>query len=268
MLLFNIQKNYFQDHYSDIDLPLNVKVKFVLTDEYHICCLFSRFTNCLTDSPWYFSCNSIFLKKYVKTTAYFVSTLLFTANLISLLLQRFSSKSNSFGYYKIVTVINLVDITYSIYLTILLIGDIVFPYKLMWKASPNYLYVITLFLNFTISSPVALFLFTLCRLMVIKYPLETRFRNPQYLLKCILFSLIATSQFTIIISILMQYSFQLPSPFCSTFVDPSKSVLLVKMLMWFIVLCKFLATGTILFMYIFLWHELHKSQRHMQKIIF
>ena len=266
LVLLNIQKNNLQDYSSKIDLPLNVKVQIVLTDEYYLCCISSTITKCFTENPWYFSCSTIFLKKYVKMSVYFVCTFLFSTNLVSLLLHRFSSKSNSFCYHKIITVINLIDITYGIYLMILLIGDNFFPHELIWKPSSICFVVNILFLNFTISSPSALCFFTLCRLMVTKFPLDTKLKNPKYTLKCIVCSFIASSLFTIIISILMQYIFYLSSPFCTNFANPSKSVLLVKIVRWFIVLYKFLATGTILVMYIVLLYDLQTSQMKCQKV--
>ena len=46
----------------------------------------------------------------------------------------------------------MIDITYGIYLMILLIGDKFFPHELIWKPSSICFFVNILFLNFTISS--------------------------------------------------------------------------------------------------------------------
>ena len=47
LVSLNIQKNNLQDYSSKIDLPLNVKVQIVLTDEYYLCCISSTITKCL-----------------------------------------------------------------------------------------------------------------------------------------------------------------------------------------------------------------------------
>ena len=96
--------------------------------------------------------------------------------------------------------------------------------------------------------------------MITKYLVETPFKQPGVLFKLIVSSITLSLLFTLFIFIIIHlFNFAVITPFCTPFIDPSNSILLVKLLVWFIVIFQFLATCTTSIVYIFLFYELRKA---------
>ena len=165
-------------------MPHNT-LQFILTENYYICCLFTKKTNCITNKSWYLSCNSFLLNNKVKMIVYTICIFIFIPNLLCISLHKFLPKSD---FYQILSAINLTDMTYGIYLMFLLIGDQHYIHEFVWKASPFCIFIFVLLLHFSISSVLFNFFSTLCRLMITKYPVETRFKQPGFLFKLIVCS--------------------------------------------------------------------------------
>ena len=195
LIFLNLQGNSLKD-FSSIIMPDN-KLQFLLTENYYICCLFPRKTNCITNKPWYLSCNSFLLNNKVKIIVFTICIFIFLLNILCISLQRFLPKSN---FYQILTAINLTDMTYGVYLMFLLIGDQYYTHEFVWRASPLCFFIFALLLHFSISSVLFNCLSALCRLMMIKYPLKTRFKQPGFLFKFIACSFTLSFLFTLFMS--------------------------------------------------------------------
>ena len=260
LVLLNLQNNNSQD-FSSYLLPHDKQ--FLPT--YYLCCQISRPTICITRKPWYLSCNNFFLNSQVKISVYSAIIFILIPNLLCISSQSFLLNPDSFGFHQIIIAINLIDINYAVYLMLLIIGNQHFIHEFMWTSSPFCFVIFALLLNFSITSILFNCLATLCRLMIIKYPVKTKFKQPRYLLKLIVCSFTLSCVFTFVISVIMKlFSLPITTPFCIPFVDPSNSILLVKFLMWFITVCQFLATGVTATWYISLFYELKKATEKVQ----
>ena len=262
LILLNLQGNSLQD-FSSIIIPDN-KLQFLLTENFYICCLFPRTINCITNKPWYLSCNNFLLNNKVKIIIFTICIFIFLLNILCISLQSYLPKSD---FYQILTAINLTDLIYGIYLMFLLIGDQHYTHEFVWKASQLCFFIFALLLHFNISSVLFNFLSALCRLMITKYPLKTRFKQPGFLLKFIACSFTLSLLFTLFISSTIQlFSFAVTTPICTPFFDPSNSILVIKILAWFIAIFQFLATGATSVLYISLFYEIQKATKKVQNL--
>ena len=260
LILLNLQNNNSQDFSSNL---MSHDKQFLPT--YYLCCQFSSNTICITKKPWYLSCNNFFLSGQVEIIVYSAITFILIPNLLCSSSQIFLLKPDSFGFHQIIVAINLIDINYGVYLMLLLIGNQHFIHEFIWTSSPFCFIIFSFLLNISITSILFNCIATLCRLMIIKYPLKTKFKQPRYLFKLIVCSFILSCLFTFVISIIMQlFSLTITNPFCIPFIDPSKSILLVKFLMWFITVCQFLATIATATWYISLFYQLKKAAEKVE----
>ena len=174
LIMLNLQKNTLQDFSSKI--MSQKELQFLLTDNYYVCCLFTRKVCCITTTPWYFSCNSLLSNNQLQRLVITICIFIFILNLSCILLQQSLLKSNYLGFYQILIAINLTDMFYGAYLMLLLISSQHHTYEFVKQTSPICLFIFAIILHFNIFSISFNCLLTLCRFMIIKYPVETKFK--------------------------------------------------------------------------------------------
>ena len=263
LIMLNLQNNTLEDFSSKI--MSQQELQFLSTENYYVCCFISRNVSCITTKPWYFSCNSLLSNNQLQRLVCTICIFIFILNISCILLQQFLAKSNYIGFYQILIALNATDMIYGAYLMFLLIASKHHTHEFVKKTSPICLFIFALILHFNISSILFNFLSTLCRFMIVKYPVETKFKQPEYLFKLIASLFALSCLFTFMISIIMQlFNFPITNPFCTPFIDPSNSILLIKALVHFIVVCQFLATSAITTLYILLLNEMKVAAEKVQ----
>ena len=121
-------------------------------------------------------------------------------------------------------------------------------------------------LNFNIASPFLLGFLSLSRLMVVLYPLNTKFKSTKFAITRVFFLLVTAFVISLIITVTMFILYgTVPLSLCSPFVDPTDSILLIKIITWFIVIIQFVFCVKILFVHNKLIQQLRKPKGNIQK---
>ena len=201
LILLDLRQNKFIHLTSKI--TSEITIIFLLTEEYYVCCLFPHHSKCVTKKPWYASRQRLFSNRYMKVVAIFISIIILFSNFSCLTMHKFCAKNKTFTFNKIIMATNFTDLKYSLYLLLMLIDDQYFPHKINWKSSPFCFIAFFISLNFNILSPLFLFLATLYRLMVVKYPLDNRFKKSKLLSASIFSSVVTSIIFSTIITAIM-----------------------------------------------------------------
>ena len=143
---------------------------------------------------------------------------------------------------------------------------IIFGHEEEWKRS-SFCYLNNFFaLTFHLLSPLSISLFTLARLMVVLYPLNSKFRNRYLSLKLISGMNILVETISALITIVLRL-LKIPLPFrlCNFSVNPSLTKRNpVTVYPWFIAIYQFSVLGSIIIMYSKLVLSLTKSQKQLK----
>ena len=104
---------------------------------------------------------------------------------------------------------------------------------------------------------------SMARLMVIIFPFDTKFKSKSFVSKCLVvaFSIFATG--TVIITLLLHIRGTIPSNLCLPFINPSDSVIEIKIATWLVLLFQCSAIALICLMYAILIKEVIKKLREL-----
>ena len=252
--LFNIHENTFSNLY-------NVLVR---TNEFHVCCA-AHFLSCSAKIPWYISCTSILHLSVMRSMFIGISSVVLILNTISIFSCILGITQNKKLSLMVIS-INLTDTLCTAYLCIIWIADLsyqgIFQVKEeLWRSSVPCFSAFFIILYFTLLSTLILTLMALSRLMLVWYPVDKKFKDHNFVLKSILFlvilSLIICLSFTIILKIHFRI---LPTSLCLPFIDPLKSVFMIKIIVWSSILTQSMLSIVIVTVYILLALSLYTKK--------
>ncbi len=241
------------------------------TSDHHLCCLLSPHTVCSDKKPWYV-CSSNLLPNPAMTVSFIsVSMLIFCLNFsfVAIIVTSNSEMNNSNS--TIMISICTIEIFCGVYLCIVWVNDIVFRghfllQEELWRSSLRCHTASSFLLLFSCLDPLLLVFFSLTRFMVVKHPLKSKFKNSNYILICICSVVLISALFTLIIALLFATTIKtFPSSLCSPFLDPTKCVLLPKVLTVIVTLLQLSASISILLCHVLLIQELKKSTERVRK---
>ncbi len=155
-------------------------IEMLQTDDYTLCCLVHETTLCEDNRPWYKSCSSILPEKTMFVTFIVMSLSNLCLNFISVLLQIYFEKHDT-SYGRTVVSINLTDLCWALYLSIMWISDQDLR-DLFVLTEPQWLSGEICFLSFflisfhSVLNPILLLLLAMSRLNVTLKPLESKFK--------------------------------------------------------------------------------------------
>ena len=248
---------------------ISVNIKFLKVNYYDVCCALSDETYCIAEKAWYTSCSDLLSNRIIKLCFYSISVVIIICSGTSLaiqVLQLLKNKKTKTAFILTVASINILDVTYAVYLTVLSIVDYLYKerfglYQSWWKSSFMCYFSSTIVQNYCILSRCLICLLALERLMVVLYPFNTKFKETKYVLKYIFFLWINCLTFNIFITVRKQViSEELTNNICFSFIDPSSLTPLTKMIVYFIIILQSIATLFTPLCYLTLIYELLKSQ--------
>ncbi len=269
---------YFSEIVIADSLFDKVGFQIMETNHYHICCILPQGIHCTSKVPWHVSCSGLLPTLAVKSTFYVTSFFITLLNILSIDLQRRSflkGKETTGAPGLIAGFINSVDFICSVPLIILWTKDLVLKGQFVfqeeaWKGSSLCYITFCIFFMFNLLSPVAASWLSISRYMVVKHPLDTKFKETNFVLRCIgclLFSCIFVSCIaTVLTWILNFYVFNaiISSSLCSPFIDPFKHHVISSILTWILVLVQLFSMLLIIVFYTKLVLSLRKSQEKLQ----
>ena len=245
------------------------KINFIITEDYHVCCIAPSGTVCTAFQPWYISCSDILPLLSMKTFYTSISTLILILNLLSILVQIRICKSNK-SFSIIVIIINVNDILCGIYLSFVWIADLSFSGSFhvkeeSWRSSFFCFTAFTIVLWFTVLSQFVLIFISFTRLVVTISPLHTRFKETLPVVKTLTFLILISLLFSFCIALIFRSSGVNLTSLCLPFVDQTESQLSIKILTWFTVLTQFITSVGIMTMHFLLITEIRRSKDRIQK---
>ncbi len=243
-----------------------VSVKSLVTDSTALCCFAAHVYTCVQKSAWYFHCGR--LLKSLDTAIIFGIVLVTVLN-VSLLftnLQSDYSERKKFSPYTMI--LNTLSVSYLLTSCCFILqvsydskygNDYVYFVK-KWKTSFN--------CKFSVHTILMCNLLTLCthiflavsRMIVVIHPVETKFKKPKFVscslaaifLACLVIALGASSALT--------YT-SVPGVLCSPYDDPTKSVLVVYIVVVFTLIFQVCSLFLISGCFMLLIGGLKKSQK-------
>ena len=159
-----------------------------------------------------------------------------------LLFKCFSNQTQNI--FKImVTSINFVDLMYGFYMVILWTADQYFSDnfpvdEIKWRSNSMCFIAFSLAVNFSLLSPLTLSFLSIQRCLVVLYPLNTKYKNAQFIGKCLGVIFIVSLIFAIVITAIVKHVHKvIPLTICTPFVDPTNSIYFIKVLTFVVVIC-------------------------------
>ncbi len=245
---------------------IHMYVTHVQTDDFKICCIAPPETKCCSKQPWYLSCDQLLPSLAQKVTFRVISSLIGFLNICSVTLHLNSRKRNLQNVLMILS-IAFYDMLQGICLHMIYIPDKVFgeTFQLVqhkWRSSFTCYSVSATSFTFHTSEPITVGLLFLLRLMIVKYPIDTRFKRTSFCLNCVA----ATHGFgfvSLLVSVLVfaLSVIQMPSTICSPFVDPTHSFLVFKIFTFVVTLLQVSSFSVVITSFCIMLQELKKSQQ-------
>ena len=215
--------------------------------------------------PWYISCSDILPHKNMKVVFIIISSLILVFNIICIILNLATWKSNK-AFSLIVININFSEMTCGIYMCFILVSNkvlegIFFVKEEMWRSGPVCFTAFSTILWFTIISQSLLVFLSLSRLMIVAHPLDTEFKCHWFVCRRLLVTHICTLITVLFITLFTRFVyFNIPLSICLPFVDPSGSVLIIKILTWSVVLTQTVTSIVIIILHVLLVVRLKSSK--------
>ena len=259
VLFKNIQFEHIEDQpFTSSD------VRIIVTDDYRVSCISPKGSFSSSYPPWYLSCSDILPGTSLKNIYITVSVFIIFFNIVSTVLQISIFKENK-AFSLTVIAINFNDCLCGLYLCIIWVSDLIFhgTYLIkenMWKSHPLCFIAFFLILYFSLLGLFLLLFLSVSRLMVVLYPVDTKFK----LSTAVIHYLGCIYAFTFIIILIFMVIFiekesLIPTSLCQPFVDPTGKFLLIKIISWFVALSQSSASVAMVTMYIVLVKTVKES---------
>lgn len=241
------------------------------TSDYRLCCLTASAASCSAKPPWYLSCFDLLPELSLKIVFGTVFVLNILLNFISCVLSQKIKTNKNKSAMMLSTAVNVIEIMTGVYLCVIWATDQFSKgqYVLIrkaWRASGLCLTASSILLLVLLLDPVLLVILALSRLMVVKYPVDTKFKVPSFCGKCIGYSSLVCFFFVFSVTvILFFYVGFLPNSLCSPFFDPTHISVLFSVISFCSSLLHLLALSLIVTCHKLLFNELKKSQETLSQ---
>ena len=249
------------------DALLGLSAEVILTTDYQLCCLSSDKSLCQTHKPWYFSCSDILPKKSMKVFFILIFTLIIFLNVLSILIHFPTRKSND-AFSVTVISININDIVCGIYLGCIWISDVIYKGEFLvqeklWKSGHLCFTAFGIVLWFTILDQLILIFISLCRLMLVICPINTKFKESEFVLKSVVLCYLLSFLAALLVTYYFKLTYEhLTFSLCLPFIDPTGSVIMIKIIILYTVISQTISSVTIIIMHILLVKGLKEAKKN------
>ncbi len=238
--------------------------------DYHICCIAPSRVNCTSAIPWVVSCGDILPTKTMRTIFIVVSVLILVLSGVCFLSHILDSHSST-SFKSAVVAVNLSHILMITFLSIVWISDILLEGTIVlkeeiWRSGTACFTACQFVLWYSILSQLTINFLSLSRMMVVIYPIDTKFKGTKFTINCLIIIFLAT--FMLSISIVLGTKFtasSMPTLLCIPFFDPAGHTTIVTFVIWCVVIMQMMSTTGVTIMHIFLVNNFLKSQNNITK---
>ncbi len=241
------------------------------THDHRVCCVVDESVLCSAERLWPLSCTKLLSSNALKTTFLSVSIAIWTINLCSVVSHFVSRRRVNTGFTMTVVANNVGHMLYAVYLSIVVAADFMFGRLIIymqhtWRSSGFCLVAYSSVVNFSISVPVLSFFLSLSRLMVVWFPMETRFKTTTFVFRSLGLIFLAVLCFSgIAASVESHFSDAVPNDLCLPFVDHVGHYWTAVFLIIFAFLTQTSMSLAICVMHYALFKNLVESQQNVAK---
>ncbi len=208
------------------------------TFQFSLCCGVQHNTHCHVSHPWYISCSDL-LSSHTKIVFILASTVTLCSTLLALVVCLFmwhKCRRTHSASYNLIIISTCADHSlFEIYLFGIWIAAVLFhslfvEYEAIWRAS-SICFIFSGLLSFhSVSAPALAFYLSLSRFMVVKYPIETKFKLQSFCQRCLIVILLFGSSVAVVVVVFSWNFHKITSNvLCFPFIDPTHSFGLVRL---------------------------------------
>ncbi len=255
--LLSLKANVFKD----------LSLESLETDDYHLCCAVSTSVQCDAQSPWFFTCSNLLPNFSMKACFRALSSLVFLLNLCSIILLFMAQNEKNAANTISTWCVNASEVCCGLYLYIVWIVDLLyvgsfFVVEESWRSSFFCKFALICLLFYNISDPLLLFFLSLSRFMIVKHPMDTKFKLSSFVFKCdvsIIFCSLCVS--VLIWSVQELIDNKVATGLCAAFVDPRKSPIFAMTVTFCVAILQMCTSASIVVAHFGLLSELNKSDK-------
>ncbi len=247
---------------------------YIEVSNYQLCCLSQDEVQCSATVPWYSSCSNLLGSLSSQVILWVVTVAVSVFNCIHLILQYRTYKlkiDKTFAYGSVVSAISLSDIQIIVPFLSILIANEYFKgqfvlFEEVWRSSPPCYITFGSFLIFNFFSPLLISFYSITRLLVVLFPMDTKCKDTAFVVKCVMLIFFVSCLISggLLSAVIVVVYPAIPTSLCIPYVDPSDQVIPIKVHTWITVILQFVATVFILVVYIALLNNLKASQKRLQ----
>ena len=218
------------------------------------------------------TCHSLLPKTSTKHILSTVLSVIVFILLISFVIQIQIRKAHKTTCGAIIVSLNFSNIFCLIYLSFIKTADIIYHTNYIvndftWRSSPACFAVFNIFLYYSSLNPALHLILSTSRVMVVFFPVKTKFKNYNFILKCLFYIFITLLLVAFSSTFVVRAtSSALPFKLCFPFIDPTsfKNILLNKVT-WLISLSQLASLLTVYIQHTLLLVHFQHSKQSLQK---
>ena len=250
-----------------------MSIHFIETNVHSLTCIPNLHAKFLSIIPWFLSCSNFLLNNRTNIFSFCAFSIISIFNIILMVENLYFCKIQTTQSVFTVNALslNVIDTLHGLYIFYLFSVDLYYGetfgfHQIQWRSSHVCFLGFSIALYLTLLSLILSCFVALGRLMIVCFPMDTKFKTKTFVIKCIFTFTIITIFVVASITIAMQSIYkQVPFGFCTPFVDPTKSILLLKLISWFVICYQFFAVFFILVVYILTFILIQKSREAVAK---
>ncbi len=252
-----------------VDAFSDSRINLIISTDYHLCCVSPQATLCPTHKTWYISCSNVLPTGVFTNVFLSVSGVVFCLSCISILLYLLMTTFDSFRMS--VVSINTNDMLLCVYLTIIWVADIILKDKFIlkdevWSSSSHCFAAFGLVFCHTIQGLNLIMFLSLSRLMIVIHPMNTKFKQSRFVFKTISLSYFVSLVLSVLVTLIVKFThLKLTTSLCLPFVDPSGSVMVIRVITWIIIVSQIATSLLIIILHVVLIISLKESQKSVQR---
>ena len=243
----------------------------VVTKDYSVCCLVPSSSLCTMELPWYESCGRLLPDQTVRAFYAVISSSSWLGNIVSLICGMKTRKQNKTLSTTIVF-INFGDMLCTSYVTIILIADILYGgnfvlQKQVWRSGLLCFVSFGIILWFTMMTQVSLFVLAFSRLMLVVFPITTKFKNSKFVRHLFISLFLGCFSVSLFLVVYLKFSTNVVifNNLCLPFVDPTHSMQYAVVLTMAVFTTQFITSLAIVALNILLVHKVNQSDKAVSK---
>ncbi len=250
---------------------LDISAHEIQTTNFRICCLVSVGAKCLTSKFWFESCSGFLDNTGLEITSHisFVSGII--SSCFSVFSHVYTRQHLHISYVSVVIAGSADYILLVIYFCIVFLGHKwgqTLPLKeTLWTSSFYCQLAYCSLLSFSLVDPLAKLILAFSRLMVVWYPILTRFKRKHFVMKLICLLLFSTISLSAVATVFLQGAFleNIPNKLCSPFIDPSDKNWVTLFLTSFVFITQVMVLMAITVIHVLLFKAFTDSKTKVQK---